>query len=71
MFATKPKRLPATIAVIAGLLATAGPIAFMPEINDQVLANKSEVLMESLTVKGRAKEPVKIMPTKLEVPNLT
>ncbi len=71
MFAIKPKRLLATIAVIAGLLATAGPAAFMPDINDEVLATKSEVLMESLTVKGRAEEPVKIMPTKVEVPNLT
>ena len=57
MFATKSKRLLVTIAVIAGLLATPGPTAFMSEINDDVLASKSELLMESLTAKGRASSP--------------
>jgi hypothetical protein len=43
----------------------------MSEISDDVLANKNEVLMESLTVKGRAMEPAKSVPTRLEFPNLT
>ena len=71
LIATKSKRLLVTIAVVAGLLATAGPTEFMSEIIEEVLANKSEVLMESLTVKGRAMEPAKSVPTRLEFPNLT
>ncbi|MET0511830.1 MAG: hypothetical protein ABW135_09145 [Thermoleophilaceae bacterium] len=71
LITTKSKRLLVTIAVVAGLLATAGPTAFMSEINDDVLANKSEVLMESITVHGRAMEPAKSVLTRLEFPNLT